>query len=166
MRRHKGGNDRGAAAVEFALVVPVLLMILFGIIDYGLLFNNSLSVKQGVREGARQGVVANYGPTCPMAWSTLPSVNMQSLACTVVDRTSAVSGTPYLKIKVPGGWVKGEPLVVCEMVKTSGVTGLTPMPTGGVVTSKVEMSIEKANAGQVETGGEQTPPAGADWSWC
>jgi Flp pilus assembly protein TadG len=166
MRWHSTGNDRGAAAVEFALVVPVLLMILFGIIDFGLLFNNSLSVKQGVREGARQGVVANYGSACSMTWSTLPSANMQKLGCTVVDRTSAVTGTPYVKIKVPGGWVKGQSLVVCEMVKTSGVTGLTPMPSGGVATSKVEMSIEKATAGQVETGGEQTPPAGASWSWC
>ena len=62
--------------------------------------------------------------------------------------------------------MKGQPLVVCEMVKTAGLTGLTPMPSGGVVTSKVEMSIEKAAPGQVESGGEQTPPSGASWSWC
>ena len=166
MWRSRNGKDSGAAAVEFALVVPVLLMILFGIIDYGLLFNNSLSVKQGVREAARQGVVANYGTACSMTWSTLPSANMQKLGCTVVDRTSAVSGGTYVKIKVPGGWVKGQSLVVCEMVKTTGVTGLTPMPSGGIVISKVEMSIEKATVGQVETGGEQTPPSGASWSWC
>src|SRR5689334_15249863 len=103
MRRHSADLDRGAAAVEFALVVPVLLMILFGIIDYGLLFNNSLSVKQGVREAARQGVVANYGNACSMTWSTSPSTNVQRIGCTVVDRTSAVNGTTYVKIKVPGG---------------------------------------------------------------
>jgi Flp pilus assembly protein TadG len=166
MGRPRNGKDSGAAAVEFALVVPVLLMILFGIIDYGLLFNNSLSVKQGVREAARQGVVANYGSSCSMTWSTLPSTNMQKLGCTIVDRTSAVSGTTYVKIKIPAGWVKGQSLIVCEMVKTSGVTGLTPMPSSGVVTGKVEMSIEKATVGQVEAGGEQAPPSGASWSWC
>ncbi len=162
----RAARDRGAAAVEFALVVPVLLMVLFGIIDYGLLFNNSLSVKQGVREAARQGVVASYGSACSMTWSTAPSANMQKLGCTVVDRTSAVNGPTYVKIKLPGGWVKGQPLVVCEMVKTTGVTGLTPMPSSGIATSKVEMSIEKATTGQVESGGEQTPPSGASWSWC
>jgi Flp pilus assembly protein TadG len=167
MRRYRATQgDRGAAAVEFALVVPVLLMILFGIIDYGLFFNNSLSVKQGVREAARQGVVANYGSTCSMTWSTLPSANMQKLGCTVVDRTSAVTGTSYVKIRLPDGWTKGKSLIVCEMVKTSGVTGLTPLPSSGIVASKVEMSIEKATVGQVETGGEQTPPSGASWSWC
>jgi Flp pilus assembly protein TadG len=167
MRRYRATHrDRGAAAVEFALVVPVLLMILFGIVDYGLFFNNSLSVKQGVREAARQGVVANYGSACSMTWSTPPSVDIQKLGCAVVDRTSAVTGTPYVKVRLPDGWTKGKSLIVCEMVKTSGVTGLTPLPSSGIVTSKVEMSIEKATVGQVEAGGEQTPPSGASWSWC
>jgi len=51
------------------------------------------------------------------------------------------------------------------MVKTAGLTGFVPMPAGGVTTSKVQMSIEQAGA-IVETGGEQAPPAGQDWSWC
>ena len=165
-RQRSGSPDAGAAAVEFALVVPVLLLILFGIVDYGLFFNNSLSVKQGVREAARQGVVASYGSSCSMTWSTVPSANMQKLGCTVVDRTSAVTGTSYVKVRLPNGWTKGKSLIVCEMVKTEGVTGLTPLPGSGIVTSKVEMSIEKATVGQVETGGEQSPPSGASWSWC
>ncbi len=36
------GADQGAAAVEFALVVPILVILLFGIIDYGLYFTNAL----------------------------------------------------------------------------------------------------------------------------
>ncbi|MGH3990758.1 MAG: TadE family protein [Pseudonocardiaceae bacterium] len=164
--RGAGPRDGGAAAVEFALVVPVLLLVLFGIIDFGLLFSNQLSVKQGVREGARQGIVANYGSACSMTWSVPPSDNLKKLGCTTVDRTSAVGGSSYVKVKVPDGWVKGKSLVVCQMVQTNGLTGLVPMPDGGVVLSKVEMSIEKAEPGQTETGGEQAPPIGHDWSWC
>ncbi len=165
MWRSRNGNDSGAAAVEFALVVPVLLLVLFGMIDYGLFFSNSLSLKQGTREAARQGVVGNFGTTCGMTWSVAPSANLQKLGCTALDRTGAVTGSTYVKIAVPAGWAKGKPLVVCSMVKTSGATGLVPMPNGGVTSTKVQMSIEQAGT-VIETGGEQAPPAGQDWSWC
>ena len=51
-------RDSGATAVEFALVAPILLLLVFGIIEYGLWFSDSLATRQGVREAARQGVVA------------------------------------------------------------------------------------------------------------
>lgn len=46
-------SDRGAAAVEFALVLPVLLLMLFGIIDFGRLYNAQITLTQASREGAR-----------------------------------------------------------------------------------------------------------------
>ena len=49
----KRGSDRGAAAVEFALVVPVLLIVVFGIIDFGRMLNAQLQVTEAAREGAR-----------------------------------------------------------------------------------------------------------------
>ena len=54
------GRDQGAAAVEFALVVPILIVLLFGIIDYGLYFANALAVRAGVSEAARQFSVGNF----------------------------------------------------------------------------------------------------------
>jgi Flp pilus assembly protein TadG len=54
-RRRSGGNtrDRGAAAVEFALLLPVLLLIVFGIIDFGRALNAQITLTQAAREGAR-----------------------------------------------------------------------------------------------------------------
>jgi len=49
----KRGSDRGAAAVEFALVVPILLLLVFGIIDFGRMLNAQLQVSEASREGAR-----------------------------------------------------------------------------------------------------------------
>ncbi|WP_087873936.1 TadE/TadG family type IV pilus assembly protein [Arthrobacter globiformis] len=46
-------NENGAAAVEFALILPVLLLILIGIIEFSLAFNAQLSLNQAAREGAR-----------------------------------------------------------------------------------------------------------------
>ena len=54
--------------VEFALVLPILLMLLFGVIQFGIAFNNYLAVTDAVRAGARQGAVARYLPAadrCP-----------------------------------------------------------------------------------------------------
>ena len=65
MRRRAGGRrrlargDSGAAAVEFAIVVPVFLLIVFGIIEFGFVFNAQISLTQAVREGVRAGAVGD-----------------------------------------------------------------------------------------------------------
>src|SRR3954453_20732396 len=61
VRPRRRRADRGAAAVEFALGTPVLLVMLFGIIDYGIWFAGSISARQAVRDAARQGSVGQFG---------------------------------------------------------------------------------------------------------
>lgn len=46
-------RDRGAAAVEFALLLPLLLLLIFGIIDFGRALNAQITLTQAAREGAR-----------------------------------------------------------------------------------------------------------------
>ena len=60
MRRRACGQaawERGAAAVEFALLLPVLLLLVFGIIDFGRALNAQITLTQGAREGARLAAV-------------------------------------------------------------------------------------------------------------
>ena len=47
------GADRGATAVEFALLLPLLLMVVLGIIDFGRMLNAQVTLTQAAREGAR-----------------------------------------------------------------------------------------------------------------
>ena len=47
-------DQSGAAAVEMALVLPILLLLVFGIIEFGFIFNRYISVTHAAREGARQ----------------------------------------------------------------------------------------------------------------
>lgn len=52
-RRLDGPRDSGAAAVEFALLLPVLLLLVFGMIDFGRILNAQITLTQAAREGAR-----------------------------------------------------------------------------------------------------------------
>lgn len=49
----RANRDRGAAAVEFALVLPVLLLVLCGIVDFGRALHAQVVLTQAAREGAR-----------------------------------------------------------------------------------------------------------------
>jgi Flp pilus assembly protein TadG len=59
--------ERGAAALEFALVVPVLLLVLFGVITTAMAYSDHSSATNAVREGARYGAAADITST---SWAT------------------------------------------------------------------------------------------------
>lgn len=50
-------DDRGQGIVEFALVVPVLIILILGMIEFGWVLNGQISLNSAVREGARAGAV-------------------------------------------------------------------------------------------------------------
>ncbi|MGH7258054.1 MAG: TadE/TadG family type IV pilus assembly protein, partial [Nitrospiraceae bacterium] len=61
MKQH---DERGAAAVEFAILLPVLMLILFGIIEFGMVMYSREIITNASREGARTGIVqATAKPT-------------------------------------------------------------------------------------------------------
>jgi Flp pilus assembly protein TadG len=49
--------EEGAAAVELALVLPVLLLLVFGLIDFGRVMQQQIQLTEAVREGARVGAL-------------------------------------------------------------------------------------------------------------
>ena len=51
-------NQRGASAVEFAVVLFPLVLLVFGIIDFGFLLYNKAMLTNASREGARAGIVS------------------------------------------------------------------------------------------------------------
>jgi len=51
-------NERGAVAAEFAIVLPVLLALVFGTIEFGMIMYGREVVTNATREGARYGIVA------------------------------------------------------------------------------------------------------------
>jgi Flp pilus assembly protein TadG len=53
-------NEQGQSMTEFALVLPILVILLFGVIQFGIVFNNYITVTDAVRAGARKGAVGRH----------------------------------------------------------------------------------------------------------
>src|SRR6186997_604602 len=85
--RVRARRDRGAAIVEFAIVTPVLLVLLFAIIDFGTNYNNYNSLRHGVRESTRQGVIArSFGSTSCNIHGNPGNDQTKDLICLTKDR--------------------------------------------------------------------------------
>ena len=57
IRARRKNGEKGQALVEFTLLVPIFLLLLFAIIDFGMGFYSWITVTNAAREGARLGVV-------------------------------------------------------------------------------------------------------------
>jgi Flp pilus assembly protein TadG len=62
IKKIRNKRQQGQTMVEFTLVLPVLAILLFGVIQFGVAFNNYLAVTDAVRAGSRQAAVARYLP--------------------------------------------------------------------------------------------------------
>jgi Flp pilus assembly protein TadG len=56
-------SEAGAELIEFALILPMLLVIVFGIAEVGLLFQRNLVITNAAREGARMAILPGYSIT-------------------------------------------------------------------------------------------------------
>ncbi len=57
IRNRKEKGEKGQALVEFALLVPIFLILMFAIVDFGMGFHSWITVTNSAREGARYGAV-------------------------------------------------------------------------------------------------------------
>jgi len=55
-------NEQGQTMTEFALVLPVLALILFAVIQFGIVFNNYVTLTDATRAGARKAAVSRDDP--------------------------------------------------------------------------------------------------------
>lgn len=99
-RHRRVTGERGAAAVEFALVMVPLLLILFGIISYGYLLSFRQALSQGAAEAARAAAVKPAG-TDP---ATLESV-MEAAVNDALDAYGVRCSSGALEHSVDGSWV-------------------------------------------------------------
>lgn len=125
MRRIKRTDD-GASLVEFALVLPVLTLFLFGIVQFGIAYDRQQSVNSAAREGARIGALVDTpleDIVTRSAESYSASVSpTDDLTVTVRDDGGAVVG-----VGCPGGSYSATP---CDSPSGIDQTDEELMPCG------------------------------------
>ncbi|MFC6356667.1 TadE/TadG family type IV pilus assembly protein [Luethyella okanaganae] len=95
------GGERGAAAVEFALMLPVLLMLVLGLLEFSRVYNVQISLSNAAREGARVMAIHNDAAQARSAASAAaPSVSpaIASSDITVSPDTCADGSTVTVTI--------------------------------------------------------------------
>jgi hypothetical protein len=166
--RHAQERERGATLVEFAFICPLLFLLIFGIIDFGSAYNDLISLRQGVREGARQGSVGVFGGTtgCQLQGAS-GSTETRELMCLTKNRIGSDDADLRVKVDLNTENKVGQGLLVCAQRPVKSVSGfLSPVLDGRFMRTKVEIAIETVPAGTSLTAGEEDPPSGSNWSWC
>ncbi len=100
------GRERGAALIEFALVLPIVVCVTFMVIDFGRAFYTKNVVEQLSREGARQLAVGNVPGDVQDSVKVLASGSGLDGSKTVVTALDAFS-TNQVKctVKQPFTWI-------------------------------------------------------------
>jgi hypothetical protein len=123
---------RGGAAVEFALVLPIFLAVLFGIIDYGWFFYQRFTLAAAMRDGLHHGASVPEclgAPTCPGPysdpWTAAHDQAMADLAMpsSPINGANVVWGTTHYSGVSPDEFV-----TLTATMSFTPLVGFVPLP--------------------------------------
>ena len=122
-------NNRGQALVEFALMLPVLMLLIIGMMEFGLIINQYMVVTEAAREGARSAAVGNSNTTI---------ISVTKIAASQID-TSELTVT----ISPADTRVRGNSVTVTVEKPVAITTLLSPFfPAGFTVEGISTMRVE------------------------
>lgn len=149
-RRHSG-RTRGQGLVEFALVLPVFLLLLLGMMEFGIAFNRQLTLEYATREGARTGAaLVNGGGTLGCGSGQSPNAaTVDPLIIASVERVlkEPSMDVPILRpIELPEvQWIR-----IYEVTSTGTITGKsnqwTYSPGAGPLVDGVRLDFVQGSA--------------------
>lgn len=122
-------REHGANLVEFAILAPLLILLLFGIIEFAWVFGQNLNVRHGAREGARLAAV-DFTPLISETCSRMDIVSGASVALAATD----ING---------GGVDVGDEVAVTVSAPVNPITGLFGTWLPATLTSTVAIRIEQ-----------------------
>ncbi|NUS52903.1 MAG: hypothetical protein HOQ22_17915 [Nocardioidaceae bacterium] len=140
--RARRRGESGAAAVEFALVLPFLLLLLFGLIQYGLYFWAIQGGSNAAREGARRAAVgspaacADFQTYVKNRMGTIGDPSTAAITRTYKDGTTDAA-------KTASTVVVGDVVTVTVRFQSIDMhLPLLPFPSNGIVTQRAEARVE------------------------
>lgn len=161
MRMRGSERDVGQAIAEFAIVIPIFLLILFGVVDVGRLVYTNAALSQGAREGARLaaaegGWIGLTGSGCVSSPSAIGASNPGAHVCppdvaamkadivNAVNRMNAgLDRVTAVHISCNAGAASGDPAPTGDWTETVGGNGCTGAGAanashGGLISVRVE----------------------------
>lgn len=166
--------------MEFAIVAPVLALLIFGVIDFGFLYYRQIAVRSGVRAATREAVIARFGHNdqCPTEGLSTTSQSVRLLVCNTKAQIALDPKTTRVRIRLIDGNGDGkaehksyDDVMVCAMAGVKSMTGFfQPLFTGKAYRSRLEMLIEKGydevpNMVLLQDA-QETPLPGQNWNFC
>lgn len=155
-RSRRARGERGVALIEFAIIVPLLFFLIFGIIDFSWAFFQQLDVRHGARESARL-VAVNFKTTAtPSAADQLTEIITE--ACARMDSGDNVS----VRFHRSSTAVVGQPVEVDVKKPVDTLTGFVdafiPSDTSSHVKIRLEQDATWANMGNTDADFRSCPP--------
>lgn len=136
-RLFRRNSEKGASLVEFAIVLPILLTLVFGIMEAGWLFGQVVEVNNAVREGARLAVV-DYGTATEVANETCARADLSGGAGATIDVTRSATLDNNFDPPQP------ESVTVTMTKNYESLTGYLDFAFGSLtITSNAEMRTER-----------------------
>lgn len=136
---HRRNDERGVALVEFAIILPLLLMLVFGMLTGGLVMNRRQEVTQASREGARYGATVSFDQCTPASecggrtWAQ----QVQSVAVSRSDGAVTASDVCVALVEGPGS----APLALSSAHTTKGGTAPCYIDQSADVGRRVQVVI-------------------------
>ena len=125
-RKIQMGSERGQSLVEFALALPILVLLLFAVIQFGVAFNNYVTLTDATRAGARKAAVGRQ------------LSNPQSTTITAVRNSATDLRQSDLDVTVSSTWQPGADVnVTATYPYTINLLGI-PVKTGRLSSTTTE----------------------------
>jgi Flp pilus assembly pilin Flp len=140
--------ESGAVALEFALILPLLVMLLLGVTTAGMTYSDHLSITNAAREGARFGSAIGYNASAP-AWGDSVQTRVQQ----VYYNAGSTLSTSQICVKLynSAGTEIGYPT-------TQGSCGTEPSTPSSVPTSSCYVKVWVRKPATINLGVFSIPP--------